>query len=238
MLVWARRRCGGRGTRPCAEVWRIDAAAPGRLGFRTWTFSTELGIGIAIGMLAGTTGTHGSARGRMTLLAAVIGLVVGFLLDGRRRRPPARSALVGAVARLPRDQRRRRRRQPPRGQRRRRARLPRRPGGAGRRRGRAAAAGPASSLVARRPGLARRSPATAAPSANTPACASCASRRPPPVEHHSRPMPPPRSWSSPTSTRCAPTCSSARSPRGARRPSARCSSAACWSPTASPASPR
>jgi hypothetical protein len=42
----------------------------------------ELGIGIAIGMLAGTTGTHGSARGRMTLLAAVIGLVVGFLIEG------------------------------------------------------------------------------------------------------------------------------------------------------------
>ena len=42
----------------------------------------ELGIGIAIGMLAGTTGTHGSARGRMTLLAAAIGLVVGFLLAG------------------------------------------------------------------------------------------------------------------------------------------------------------
>lgn len=45
-------------------------------------FLTEAGIGIAIGMLAGTTGTHGSARGRMTLLAAVIGLIVGFLLDG------------------------------------------------------------------------------------------------------------------------------------------------------------
>ncbi len=45
-------------------------------------FLTEVGIGIAIGMLAGTTGTHGSARGRMTLLAAAIGLVVGFLLDG------------------------------------------------------------------------------------------------------------------------------------------------------------
>jgi hypothetical protein len=45
-------------------------------------FLTEVGIGIAIGMLAGTTGTHGSARGRMTLLAAVIGLVAGFLLDG------------------------------------------------------------------------------------------------------------------------------------------------------------
>jgi len=43
---------------------------------------TELGIGIAIGMLAGATGTHGSARGRMTLLAAVIGLAAGFLLDG------------------------------------------------------------------------------------------------------------------------------------------------------------
>ena len=43
-------------------------------------FLTEAGIGIAIGMLAGTTGTHGSARGRMTLLAATIGLVAGFLL--------------------------------------------------------------------------------------------------------------------------------------------------------------
>jgi hypothetical protein len=45
-------------------------------------FLTDLGIGIAIGMLAGTTGTHGSARGRMTILAAVIGLVAGFLMDG------------------------------------------------------------------------------------------------------------------------------------------------------------
>ncbi|HEX5713029.1 MAG TPA: hypothetical protein VFX85_06925 [Solirubrobacterales bacterium] len=45
-------------------------------------FLTEVGIGIAIGMVAGTTGTQGSARGRMTLLAAVIGLVAGFLLDG------------------------------------------------------------------------------------------------------------------------------------------------------------
>ncbi len=46
------------------------------------SFLSALGIGLAIGMLAGTTGTHGSARGRMTLLAAVIGLVVGFLLEG------------------------------------------------------------------------------------------------------------------------------------------------------------
>lgn len=42
----------------------------------------ELGLGLAIGMLAGTTGTHGSARGRMTILAGVIALVIGFLLSG------------------------------------------------------------------------------------------------------------------------------------------------------------
>lgn len=38
------------------------------------------GIGVAIGMIAGTTGLQGSARGRMTVLAAVIGLVLGLLL--------------------------------------------------------------------------------------------------------------------------------------------------------------
>jgi hypothetical protein len=61
----------------------------------------ELGIGIAIGMLAGTTGTHGSARGRMTLLSAVIGLVVGFLLAGTADLESLLGAflcLVGAVA--------------------------------------------------------------------------------------------------------------------------------------------
>jgi hypothetical protein len=42
----------------------------------------ELGVGIAIGMLAGTTGTHGSARGRMTILAGVIAIVAGALLAG------------------------------------------------------------------------------------------------------------------------------------------------------------
>ena len=57
-------------------------------------FLTEVGIGIAIGMLAGTTGTHGSARGRMTLLAAVIALIAGFLLDGALG---AVLALAGAV---------------------------------------------------------------------------------------------------------------------------------------------
>jgi hypothetical protein len=59
-----------------------------------------LGIGTAIGMLAGTTGTHGSARGRMTLLAAIIGLVVGFLLAGSADLSSLLSAilcLVGAA---------------------------------------------------------------------------------------------------------------------------------------------
>jgi hypothetical protein len=60
----------------------------------------ELGIGIAIGMLAGTTGTHGSARGRMTILAGVIALVVGFLLAGTADVGSAAGAvfcLIGAV---------------------------------------------------------------------------------------------------------------------------------------------
>src|SRR6476619_7072298 len=56
-------------------------------------FLSELGIGIAIGMLAGTTGTRGSARGRMTLLAAVIGLIVGFLLAGTADL----GSLIGAI---------------------------------------------------------------------------------------------------------------------------------------------
>ena len=33
-------------------------------------------------MLAGTTGTQGGARGRMVLLAAIVGLVVCLLIDG------------------------------------------------------------------------------------------------------------------------------------------------------------
>jgi hypothetical protein len=52
----------------------------------------DIGIGIAIGMLAGTTGTQGSARGRMVLLAAIVGLVVGFLIDG------VLGAVLGLVA--------------------------------------------------------------------------------------------------------------------------------------------
>jgi hypothetical protein len=60
----------------------------------------ELGIGIAIGMLAGTTGTHGSARGRMTILAGVIAVIIGFLLAGSAdvsAVPGAVFCLIGAV---------------------------------------------------------------------------------------------------------------------------------------------
>ena len=60
----------------------------------------ELGLGLAIGMLAGTTGTHGSARGRMTILAGVIGLITGALVAGSADVSTVAGAffcLVGAV---------------------------------------------------------------------------------------------------------------------------------------------
>ncbi len=57
----------------------------------------ELGVGIAIGMPAGTTGTHGSARGRMTILAGVIGLVVGILLAGSADVSTVAGAFFGLV---------------------------------------------------------------------------------------------------------------------------------------------
>jgi hypothetical protein len=60
----------------------------------------ELGIGLAVGMLAGTTGTHGSARGRMTILAGVIAIVLGALLSGSANVNVAAGALfclIGAV---------------------------------------------------------------------------------------------------------------------------------------------
>ncbi len=42
------------------------------------TICLAAGIGIALGMFSGTTGLEGSARGRMTLLSAVIGLALGY----------------------------------------------------------------------------------------------------------------------------------------------------------------
>ena len=59
--------------------------------------SLVLGIGVAIGMLTGATGLHGSARGRMTLLAAAIGLVMGLLLAGPADVSPVAGALFGLL---------------------------------------------------------------------------------------------------------------------------------------------
>jgi len=42
------------------------------------TICLAAGLGIAVGMFSGTSGLEGSARGRMTLLSAVIGLAVGY----------------------------------------------------------------------------------------------------------------------------------------------------------------
>lgn len=53
-------------------------------------------------MIAGTTGLEGSARGRMTLLSAVIGLVLGYLaasvFDGSTLVGTLVSGLVSAVS--------------------------------------------------------------------------------------------------------------------------------------------
>ncbi|MCB0827917.1 MAG: hypothetical protein KDB62_03800 [Solirubrobacterales bacterium] len=43
------------------------------------TICLAAGIGISIGMITGTTGLEGSARGRMTLLTAVIALFAGYM---------------------------------------------------------------------------------------------------------------------------------------------------------------
>lgn len=64
--------------------------------FETICFAA--GIGIATGMIAGTTGLEGSARGRMAVLAAIIGAVLGYVgssvLDGT----VIIGALIGAIA--------------------------------------------------------------------------------------------------------------------------------------------
>jgi hypothetical protein len=63
---------------------RSSFYSPGIGSFETICLAT--GIGIAVGLIAGTTGLEGSARGRMTLLAGVLGMVAGFIavsvLDG------------------------------------------------------------------------------------------------------------------------------------------------------------
>lgn len=49
-------------------------------------------------MLAGTTGLEGSARGRMTLLAVVIGLVLGYVIAAAFDGLSVLGAIVSAVA--------------------------------------------------------------------------------------------------------------------------------------------
>lgn len=54
-------------------------------------------MGIAIGMVAGTSGLKGSARGRMTVLAAVIGLAIGYLAASAFDGSLFAGALAGAA---------------------------------------------------------------------------------------------------------------------------------------------
>lgn len=42
------------------------------------TICLGLGLGTAVGLATGATGVEGSARGRMAVLSAVIGLVIGY----------------------------------------------------------------------------------------------------------------------------------------------------------------
>lgn len=81
VLVCARRLCGGSlGGSAIVEVCRMGA---GGVRFQSVgalpTIFLALGVGVGVGMLAGTTGLQGSARGRMTLLAAIIALVLAAL---------------------------------------------------------------------------------------------------------------------------------------------------------------
>ena len=226
--MWARRLWGGSGSSSLVCRSALDARPGVALRRGPSRICQALGIGIAVGVLAGAAGMDGRARGAMTLLAAALGLVAGgvsSLRRGReRRRRRVSPACSAAALGCGRDQRRRRRRRAARGE---------APGRLGfdRRARRPGVAGlsillPPLALAAALAGCSGwRSRGGGARSASTRACASCGERAA-------------QSSSSPTSTRCAPTCWSGPSRKAGRRPSRSCSSAACWSPTASPASPR
>lgn len=65
------------------------------------TFSTiclAAGIGIATGMIAGTTGLEGSARGRMALLAGIIGAILGYLAASVLDGTTIIGIVIGAIA--------------------------------------------------------------------------------------------------------------------------------------------
>lgn len=62
------------------------------------TICLAAGIGIATGMIAGTTGLEGSARGRMAILAGIIGAVLGYLGVSVKDGTVIIGILVGALA--------------------------------------------------------------------------------------------------------------------------------------------
>lgn len=64
------------------------------------TICLGLGLGIVTGMVAGTTGLEGSARGRMALLAAVIALVAGWIVTSLVDGAIVVGLLVSALAGL------------------------------------------------------------------------------------------------------------------------------------------
>jgi hypothetical protein len=75
-------------------------AKPSLYSARISLFSTiclAAGLGISVGMIAGTTGLEGSARGRMTVLAAIIGLVAGYLVTSLLDGSTIAGALVCAL---------------------------------------------------------------------------------------------------------------------------------------------
>ena len=61
------------------------------------TICLGLGLATAIGLATGATGVEGSARGRMALLAAAIGLAVGYLASSALGGGTALGALFTAV---------------------------------------------------------------------------------------------------------------------------------------------
>jgi len=62
------------------------------------TISFGLGLGIAMGLAAGATGVEGSARGRMAVLTAGVGLPVGYLATSALGGETALGALVTFLA--------------------------------------------------------------------------------------------------------------------------------------------
>lgn len=84
----------------CADVGEV-VRPPSFYSAGIGTFETiclAAGIGIATGMIAGTTGLEGSARGRMAVLAGIIGAVLGYLGTSVKDGAIVVGILVGAIS--------------------------------------------------------------------------------------------------------------------------------------------